>query len=140
MRLVKGLANIFPGDEVTFKPNAGFKKVLQELCAEFISSKCFLFRGTPNILINHQSAVVASMGEEEDMEPHNKSSDSDDGKVENSFQRPPLGGNNPFSLPEKTGELVASLHFVLVSNILSNISIPVKCKPKDSPGYQDQMI
>ncbi len=48
--------------------------------------------------------------------------------IENTHQRSPMVGVDALSLPEKTGELIAALHLLLVSTILRKLqkNKPVK--------------
>ena len=82
---------------------------------------CYFFRGAPDIIINKTSSVVTSHREEEEL-PADDSSDDENVTCEQSFQRNPLRAADRHKLPEKFGELIASLHFLLICKILRKLS------------------
>lgn len=121
-RLAIGIEKTFSDHEleVTFSAPMGPRfdsDVLGALRVESIPSECFLFRGAPDILIHHQVAVIDA-GQ---VGPGPVDESSEEGALENTHQRPPLKGCLPHGGPEKTGELIAALHIILVSKILRRI-------------------
>ena len=73
-----------------------------------VSPACYLCRGAPDILQNQ--CIIT--GGDPDVE------NSGDAALENSHQRQPLKGCSPFVHLDKLGELIAALHFLLVSKFL----------------------
>ena len=83
----------------------------------------FLFRGCPDILIGKNSAAtLGSTSHEEEEEEEEEESDTEDALVENSYQRNPMRGRDPNSLPEKVGEVFAGLYILLVGKIMRNLA------------------
>lgn len=135
-RLAKGLELTFPDLKVAFTAKQSFSTdILRVLSADFIPKECFMFRGVPDILLHHRAVISnTDMGADSD-------TTSEDEVVENSHQRPPIKGITDISLPEKLGELIASLHFILVSKILrkeKTFTVPSKSKDFYLTKYVEQ--
>ena len=88
------------------------------------------FKGTPDILI-HKSAIV--MGQNKEMEDTTDTeSSSADEAIEASLQRNPMKSSKhpTYNMPEKMGELLGCLHFLLVSKMMRRIT---KNRKEDEP-------
>ena len=69
-------------------------------------SCCFLFNGSPDVIVKKKRVLMSLETEPVDTDCE------DDSLVENTFQRPPMKSQYS-GIPEKTGQLIASLHTVL---------------------------
>ena len=72
-------------------------------------------RGAPDILTRNRVLVVTHG---QDTEDSLDTSTSADEAIERAHQRPPMRSAGPGKLPEKLGELIAALHFLLVCKII----------------------
>ena len=77
-------------------------------------SCCFLFNGSPDVIVKKKRVLMSL-----ETEPVDTDSE-DDSLVENTFQRPPMKSQCS-GIPEKTGQLIASLHTVLVAKVLRHL-------------------
>ena len=114
-RLAKGIEEGFPKINVTFSALSSLQyfNILQMLhLPASIPQECYLFRGAPDILL-HKYCIVSGSQEEV--------CSSEDEVLENSHQRNPLKGHSSFVESEKLGELIAALHFLLVSKFLRKV-------------------
>ena len=123
-RLLKGVQCSFPTVEFKFTATLGtqFPKFLSILGAEELRKEAFLFRGAPDIVIHRDASVITtdySGTTNEEIEDTTLS--SEDEVIENSHQRSQLTPSAVTCLPEKTGELIAGLHMLLVSKIYRTI-------------------
>ena len=85
----------------------------------------FPIRGAPDILTRNRALVVTHRQDTEDSSDTLTSADE---SIEITHQRPPMKSAGPGKLPEKLGELIAALHFLLVCAI-------IRCKQKQK--YED---
>ena len=128
-RLAKGIEEGFPKINVTFSAFSSLQyvKILQMLHLPASSpQECYLFRGAPDILL-HKYCIVS--GNQEEV------CSSEDEALENSHQRNPLKGHSSFVDSEKLGELIAALHFLLVSKFLRKV-----IKGKSAPPFLPQVL
>ena len=111
-RLAKGMEEGFPKINGALS-SLQYLNILQMIhLPASIPQECYLFRGAPDILL-HKHCIVSG-GQEEVCS-------SDDEALENSHQRNPLIGYSGFVESEKLGELIAALHFLLVSKFLRKV-------------------
>ena len=84
-----------------------------------VPTDIFPFRGTPDFLFHKKNVAVMvdSSSEDEDVESEISSAESDVA-VEFAHQRYPLKAKQ---LPNKCGELIAALHFILASKLLRKL-------------------
>ena len=73
-----------------------------------------MFRGAPDVILNRGTCILN--GESEQSETL-----CSEDLVENSYQRSEIVGANALRLPERTGEVIAGLHLLLVSKMLRKI-------------------
>jgi len=89
-----------------------FKRFICETCKCSVPD-CFMFHGTPDILIRKSSHIINPSTDY-------FSSSDDECVVENCLQRPSIK-NDDSKLPEKLGELLAASHFLLVCKLIRRI-------------------
>lgn len=125
-RLLKGVQCSFPTVEFKFTATLGtqFPKFLSIIGAEELRKEAFLFRGAPDIVIHRDASVITtdySGTTNEEIEDTTLS--SEDEVIENSHQRSQLTPSAVTCLPEKTGELIAGLHMLLVSKYIERFAM-----------------
>ena len=118
LRLFRCLKATFPDLNPRYTANRAleFPRLQYDMVPLNGIEKSFIFRGAPDILITKSSAVVCAHGR-----THGEDTD-EEVSVEHCHQKPPIKGCSTGELPEKMGELIASLHFLLVCKVLRRIS------------------
>ncbi len=120
-RLVPGIQRLFPNMNVTYTAEMGLSwhtvLVQRHLRAELSRERHFLFRGSPDIVINRIIAVSLQGASQVD----NTESSDEDSLVENSRQPHPMQADDKFDPTEKIGEVFGGLYVLLVSKILRKI-------------------
>lgn len=119
LRLFHSIKLGFPENEVKFTAKLG--QEFESLQSELTNSPlphAFIFQGAPDIIMNKTKTVlIAHEGER----PSDDSSSDEYGAIEQSFQKHPLKSKGTLPFPEKVGELLAALYFLLLCRILRGI-------------------
>jgi len=107
-------------------------KELGKRLPKSIDSKSSLFHGAPDIIMNKTKIVLIAHEWER---PSDNSSSDEYGAIEQSFQRPPLKSKGTLQVPEKVGELLAALYFLLLCRILRGIIRHKEIKDVSVQGF-----
>ena len=107
---------IFKDLKVNATYSSKFSALVLEYNSFIVSEKVFLFHGAPDIILSKSCAIISS--ENESAESSAESSEND--VIEVAHQRPPMHSKME-GVPEKLGEPIAALHFLLVAKFLRRI-------------------
>lgn len=88
-----------------------FREMLNQLKVSSLLKRHFLFHGTTDILLSKKICLVLPTDTDK------KDVDINDILIENCYQQQPLQVER-LNLPEKTGQVIASLHILLVAEIM----------------------
>ena len=87
--------------QVTYSAEYYFERALNTLNYSPQFSRCFLFRGAPDIVVKQSSIVHSTTSQDVLNSSTSKEESGQEIAIDNSHQRPALKGYHDYDLPEK---------------------------------------